>query len=135
MAGGPGTSAIMVVEFKRPGRDDYALGKDGYDPIKQVNDTVKQMRMQKRFVTSDGATINIPTTTPITAFIVADLEPKLRGVAEDYDFTESWDKTFLFRYHDGYDVYIEMFGYGKLLEDAKQRNSPFFDVLLNEIGS
>jgi hypothetical protein len=93
------------------------------------------MRAQKRFVTSDGASIAVPDNTPITAFIVADLEPKLRTLADEYDFVESWDKQYLFKYHDKFDVYTEVFGYDKLVTDAKQRNAAFFDVLLNEVGS
>ena len=31
-----------------------------------------------------------------------------------------------------YKIYTEVFGYNKLLEDAKKRNSPFFDVLMKD---
>jgi hypothetical protein len=135
VAGGQGTSSVLVVEFKRPGRDDYAIGRRGCDPIKQIKDTVKLLREEKRFVTSDGASISVPTNTPITAFVVADLEPSLVSLASEYDFTESWDRKYYFNYHDAYDVYMEIYGYDKLLEDAKKRNSPFFDVLLSDLGN
>ncbi|MFD0849982.1 ATP-binding protein, partial [Sphingosinicella xenopeptidilytica] len=34
VAGGDGTSAVMIVEFKKPGRNDYSFGADGRDPIR-----------------------------------------------------------------------------------------------------
>jgi hypothetical protein len=40
VAGGQGNTSVVVVEFKRPGRDDYSFGREGSDPIKQIHDTV-----------------------------------------------------------------------------------------------
>ncbi|MGE3395721.1 MAG: hypothetical protein AB7H79_02315 [Sphingomonas sp.] len=135
VAGGEGTSAVMVVEFKRPGRDDYKAGKDGLDPVKQVQDTVFQIRERGSFVTQDGATIEVADTTLITAFIVSDLEPSLRALGDYYDFQTSWDNKSLFNYHKKNKLYMEIFGYNKLLEDAKKRNGPFFDVLMKDFGN
>ncbi|MEP2736108.1 MAG: hypothetical protein ABJP34_07390 [Erythrobacter sp.] len=128
VAGGEGTSAVLAVEFKRPGRDDYKASVEGRDPIKQI-------RSRGSFITKDGATIDIPSSTQITAYVIADLEPSLREVARYHDFQQSWDEKSLFHYHKGYKIYTEIFGYNKLLEDAKKRNAPFFDVLLKDIGS
>lgn len=135
VAGGEGTSAVMVVEFKRPGRDNYRAGKDGSDPVKQVQDTVIQIRKRGSFVTREGATIEVSPTTLITAFIVADIEPSLREIGDYYDFQTSWDNKSLFHYHKKNKIYTEIFGYNKLLEDAKKRNGPFFDVLMNDFGN
>lgn len=133
VAGGDGTSAVMVVEFKKPGRDDYKFGTDGRDPIKQVRDTVRQIRTRGSFVTKDGATITVSAGTQITAYIIADLEPSLRSVSKEYDYQLSWDSKTLFHYHKEFDIYTEVSGYDKLLEDAKKRNGPFFDVLLKDV--
>ena len=135
VAGGEGTPAVMVVEFKRPGRNDYRAGKDGSDPVKQIIDTVSQIRDRGSFITQDGATIEISPTTLITAFIIADLEPSLKNVGEYYDFQMSWDNKSLFKYHKQLKIYTEIFGYNKLIEDAKKRNSPFFDVLMKDFGN
>ena len=135
VAGGQGTSAVMVVEFKRPGRDDYRAGKDGSDPVKQIQDTVSQIRARGSFVTRDGATIAVAPTTLINAFIIADIEPSLRQVGEYYDFQTAWDNKSMFQYHKNNKIYTEIFGYDKLLEDAKKRNGPFFDVLMNDFGN
>jgi hypothetical protein len=135
VAGGEGTPAVMVVEFKRPGRNDYRSGKDGSDPFKQVVDTVAQIRERGSFITQDGATIEISPTTLITAFIIADLEPSLKDLGEYYDFQTSWDNKSLFKFHKKLNIYAEIFGYNKLIEDAKKRNSPFFDVLMKDFGN
>ncbi len=135
VAGGDGTSAVMAVEFKRPGRDDYKSSVEGRDPIKQIRETIEQIRSRGSFVSKEGATIEIPSTTQITAYIVADLEPSLREVAKYHDFQSSWDEKSLFHYHKGYKIYTEIFGYNKLLEDARKRNAPFFDVLLKDFGN
>jgi hypothetical protein len=135
VAGGKGNTSVVIVEFKRPGRDDYAFGKEGADPIKQIHDTVEYIRDRKSFVTTSKKTIEIPSSTPMTAIIVADLEPSLRALARRYDFNDTWDKLGLFKYHDDFDVYIEIIGFNKLISDAEKRNAAFFDILLNDLGT
>jgi hypothetical protein len=93
------------------------------------------MRERKSFVTMAGKTIDIPQSTPIMAFIVADLEPSLRSLARRYDFNDTWDKHGLFKYHDEFDVFIEIFGFDKLISDAEKRNAAFFEILLNDLGT
>jgi hypothetical protein len=135
VAGGQGNTSVVIVEFKRPGRDDYSFGREGLDPIRQIHDTVEHIRDRKSFVTTTGKTIDIPESTPITAIIVADLEPTLRQLARRYDFAETWEKTGLFKYHEDFDVFIEIIGFNKLISDAEKRNAAFFEILLNDIGA
>ncbi|HUZ90417.1 MAG TPA: hypothetical protein VMU78_00715, partial [Methylocella sp.] len=135
VAGGQGNTSVVIVEFKRPGRDDYAFGREGLDPIKQIHDTVEHIRERKSFVTTHGKTIDIPTATPITSIIVADLEPTLRSLARRYDFSETWDKTGLFKFHEEFDVFIEIIGFNKLISDAEKRNAAFFEILLSDLGN
>ncbi|QDZ12550.1 hypothetical protein [Devosia ginsengisoli] len=124
VTGGQGNTSVVIVEFKRPGRDDYSFGKEGSDPIRR-----------KSFLTTSGKTIDIPTATPITAIIVADLEPSLRSLAKRYDFDETWDKRGLYKYHEEFDVFVEVFGFDKLVSDAEKRNAAFFEILLNDLGN
>ncbi|TAD78035.1 MAG: ATP-binding protein, partial [Sphingomonadales bacterium] len=86
VAGGEGTSAVMAVEFKRPGRDDYKVDTTSRDPIKQIRETIQQIRDRGSFITKQGATIEVPSSAQITAYIIADLEPSLREVAKYHDF-------------------------------------------------
>lgn len=135
VAGGDGTNSIMLVEFKRPGREKYSFGVEGEDPIKQIHDTVEQIRQRKSFVTTSKKTIEVPDGTPITAIIVADLEPSLKALARRYDFAETWDKLGLFKYHEEFDVFIEIHGFNKLISNAEKRNAAFFDILLGDLGT
>ena len=135
VAGGQGNTSIVIVEFKKPGRDNYSFGREGSDPIKQIHDTVEHIRERSSFVTMSKKTIDVPRSTPITAIIVADLEPSLRAIARRYNFNETWDKKGLFAYHDGFDVFVEIIGFDKLISDAQKRNAAFFDVLLGDLGN
>jgi len=135
VAGGQGNTSVVIVEFKRPGRDNYAFGAEGSDPIKQIHDTVEHIRTRKSFVTTSGKTIDIPASTPITSIVVADLEPSLRSLARRYDFAETWDKKGLSKYHEDFDVFIEIIGFDKLISDAEKRNAAFFEILLNDLGN
>jgi hypothetical protein len=69
------------------------------------------------------------------AIIVADLEPSLRSLARRYDFNETWDKLGLFKYHEDFDVFIEILGFDKLISNAEKRNAAFFEILLNDLGT
>jgi hypothetical protein len=135
VAGGQGNTSVVIVEFKRPGRDDYSFGREGADPIKQIHDTVEFIRDRRSFVTTAGKSIDIPQSMPVTAIIVADLEPSLRQIARRYDFDETWDKKGLFKYHDDFDIFIEILGFDKLISDAEKRNAAFFEILLNDLGT
>lgn len=135
VAGGQGNTSVVIVEFKRPGRDNYSFDQEGNDPIKQIHDTVSHIRERMSFITTAGKTIDIPHSTPITSIVVADLEPTLREVAERYDFLETWDKTGLFKYHDKFDLFIEIVDFSELISDSEKRNAAFFDILSNDIGN
>jgi hypothetical protein len=41
----------------------------------------------------------------------------------------------LFKYHEDFDVFIEILGFDKLISDAEKRNAAFFDILLNDLGT
>lgn len=64
---------------------------------------------------------------------VTDVEPTLRNVCENHDMNDSWDQNGFYMYHGKRDVFVEVIGYDKLLNDAKKRNAAFFDVLLGEL--
>lgn len=131
---GTDANTLMIVELKKPGRDDYKLGDPKKDPIEQVYQTVEHIRLHKQVRTKDGKYIDIPDGTNVYAYIVADIVPKLRGIAERNDFSNTWDKKGMYKYHDKYDVFIEIVGFDKLITDAKKRNAAFFDVLLDDPG-
>lgn len=125
---------IVLVEFKRPGRNDYKFGDAKNDPIQQVLETAVLIRDTGRIITSKGRTITVPSSSRIFAYVVADLEPTLREVCENHDFHETWDGLGYFRYHEKRDIFIELSTFDKVVTDAKRRNAAFFDILLGELS-
>jgi hypothetical protein len=127
--------AIVLVEFKRPGRDNYQFGNVKHDPIQQVIATAIQIRNTGRLVSTSGRTLDVPKGVRLYGYVVADLEPSLRTVCEDHDMADTWDQRGFFMYHEKKDLFVEVIGYSKMLDDAKKRNAAFFDVLLGELVS
>lgn len=125
---------IVLIEFKRPGRDDYRFGDVKKDPIQQVVETAVKIRETGRIITETGRTISVPAGVRLYAYVVADVEPTLRKVCENHDMNDSWDQKGFYQYHAKKDVFIEVMGYDKLVDDAKKRNAAFFDVLLGELA-
>ena len=125
---------LVLIEFKRPGRDDYNYGDAGKDPIQQVIETAVKIREDGRIITKSGRTIAVPGGVRLYAYVVADVEPTLRAVCENHDMHDTWDQKGFYTYHSKKDVFIEVMGYDKLIDDAKKRNAAFFDVLLGELA-
>jgi hypothetical protein len=117
LAGG----GVVIIEFKRPGRDDY--NKDPADQIIQ------------RFVEIDAGDVKDIEGRPVNpdrlryvGYLVADLTPTLRKqVAMRYHRTVDND-GFFYTLPEG-NGYIEIISYDKLLRDAKRRNRALFDKL------
>ena len=119
-------SAIVIVEFKRPERDDYT---DEENPIAQVLDYIEQIRRGKAR-RADGSTVSPPATcTPFYCHIVATLTPGLRDVARRSSFIEAPDRQGFFHYNPNFLAYIELIDYRKSLSDAVKRNKAFFEKL------
>jgi hypothetical protein len=125
---------IVLIEFKRPARDDYSYGDAKHDPIQQVIETAIKIREEQRIITKTGRTISVPKGVRLYAYVVADIEPTLRDVCESHDMHDSWDQKGFYMYHTKKDVFVEVMGYDKLVDDAKKRNAAFFDVLLGELA-
>ena len=125
---------IVLIEFKRPGRDNYTYGDAKHDPIQQVIETAIKIREEQRIITKTARTISVPPGVRIYAYVVADIEPPLRAVCENHDMQDTWDQKGFYMYHAKKDIFVEVMGYDKLVDDAKKRNAAFFDVLLGEIA-
>lgn len=127
-------NTIVLVEFKRPGRNDYRFGNVKLDPVQQLFETALDIRETGRLVTSSGRTLSVRNGVRIFGYVVADLEPTLRAVCENHDMSTTWDDRGYYRYHEKRDVFVEVLGYDKMVDDAKKRNSAFFEILLGDLG-
>jgi hypothetical protein len=115
------TGAIVVIEFKRPGRDDYRA-----DPAQQVIQRFVEIK-QSKANDIDGRPIN-PAGIRYFGYLIADLTPSLRFQME-MNYHPSLDGEGYFKTLPGGNGYVEIISYDKLLKDARRRNRILFDKL------
>ena len=115
-------SKVLLVEFKRPGRTNYA---DNENPQSQVERYVRKLQGG---ALSDvkGRPIKLDNRTVFHCFIVADIVGKLD------EWTYTWQHTAdgrgrLYQPQSGFRGSIELIGWDALLGDARARNQAFFD--------
>ncbi|MEZ5991363.1 MAG: hypothetical protein R3E76_03320 [Planctomycetota bacterium] len=118
-------TSVVIVEFKRPMRDDYTGDKN---PLVQVRDYIIEIR-EGRARTEDGRDIPVSKDVPFYCYIVCDMNEKLRMLAQDFQLIQTPDNMGYFGFNPHYNAYFEIVTYSKLLLDAKKRNMVFFERL------
>ena len=120
--------SIRIIEFKRPGRDDYT---ENSNPINQVYDYIDALQDGK-IVTPKGKKItDINDRSIFYCYIVCDLTNSLKKIIERKGvFKPHPDGRGYFGYNDNKKAYIDIIQYDALLKDAKLRNKIFFDKLV-----
>ena len=121
--------SFTIVEFKKPGRNDYVYGDPKKDPTFQVRRYIRE--------TIDGNTklkgrpIEAKNNTPFYCYIVADITDTLRYILAEESFIPTADGKGFFKFYDtsNYKAYIEVLPFTKVINDAKQRNRILFDKL------
>lgn len=117
--------SIVLIEFKRPARNDY---DDEENPVTQVFDYVRRLKQSKAF-DRKGRPITIAPTTPIYAHIVCDLTLTLQEQAVNAGLKLMPDSHGYFGYNDTLGVYVDIVSFDKLIDDAKRRNAILFEQL------
>ena len=117
--------SIVLVEFKRPKRDDYS---EEENPILQVNRYAREI-IEGSVKDKNEREFNLRQNTPIYAFIICDLTPKLIAYAKDggYKLLPNGDGFFFF--NDNYNMYVEISSFDKILKDSREHNRVLFDKL------
>lgn len=116
---------IVILELKRPMRDDYSIGEN---PIEQLLGYVDKLSSNK-MTDRNGRVIRVGDNTQFYLYAVCDITPNLIKVAEFNDFKETPDKMGMYKYHDKKHAYIEVLSYDKIIIDAEKRNRILFDKL------
>ena len=112
---------MVIIEFKRPGRDDYSS-----DPAQQVlNHFVAIDDGKVRDV--DGITVN-PSNIRYYGYLIAELTPTLKKQMR-FNYQQSVDGEGFFKTLPGGNGYMEIISYDKLLRDAQRRNRALFEKL------
>jgi hypothetical protein len=73
--------------------------------------------------------IKVSKETPVYVYVISDLVDKIHEFAKGFSLTISPDGEGYFGFSSGFNVYIEVRSYRKLIEDAKMRNKIFFKKL------
>jgi len=120
--------SVVLVEFKRPVRDDYNADDPKKNPVSQVLKYITTLKAGEGRK-AKGQAIHIQETTPFYAYIVADFTKSLRDLATREDFMPTPDGDGYFRFFQNFNCYVEMLSYQKMIRDAKKRNQAFFDKL------
>lgn len=117
--------SIVLVEFKRPMRDDYS---EEENPIAQINRYAREI-IEGEAKDKNSREFDFRENTPIYAYIVCDLTKKLKAYAKDggYKLLPNGDGYFFF--NDNYNMYVEIMSFDKILNDSRERNRVLFDKL------
>jgi hypothetical protein len=118
-------SSIVIVEFKRPMRDDYT---DAENPITQVNNYVRKIN-ENSINDKNGRPFDLRAGTPAYAYIVCDLTPKMREFAENAGYIKMPDNDGYFTFNPNHNLYVEIVSFDKLLVNSQQRNKALFEKL------
>ena len=124
-------SSIVVVEFKRPERNDY---KPSDNPLLQSFEMVREIR-SSRFKDHKGRPISAANDKiPAFCYVICDITETLKNALAFADAIATPDGQGYYGYNKHYGAYYEVIDYNKLLRDAKKRNRIFFDKL-NILGN
>jgi hypothetical protein len=118
-------SSIVVVEIKRPMRNDASEDKD---PIGQTLEYVKRIR-NGGVNTASGRPIPAQAESPAFCYIVADLTPTMVNRCELANLRRTHDGMGYFGFNDAAKAYIEVMSFDRLVNSATERNRAFFDKL------
>ena len=117
--------SIVIIEFKRPQRNDYTGDKNPVDQIYNYIDDIKTNKVTDK----NGRPIMTQKGVPFYAYVIADITPTLDEVAKRRGLIKTPDNMGYYGYTKDFDVYIEIISHTKLLSDAKKRNQILFDKL------
>lgn len=123
----PPLASIVVVEIKRPMRDDAREGEDK-DPIEQALGYIERIR-EGRVTTRAGRPIPRSETIPGFCYVLCDLTPSIVKRCRILNLWVTSDNMGYFGFNTNYNAYIEVISFDRLVEAARQRNKAFFDKL------
>ncbi|MDP3584292.1 MAG: hypothetical protein Q8R61_04145 [Thiobacillus sp.] len=120
-------ASIVIVEIKRPMRNDAAAGEEK-DPVEQALGYLERIR-EGGAKTSSGRPIPRSDDIPGFCYAICDITPTVERRCKTLGLTVTSDHLGYFGYNPNYKAYIEVISFDRLLNSARQRNRAFFDKL------
>lgn len=127
-AGDEKQNPVTILEFKKPGRDDFANPSSKENPVKQVVRYVQQIRNGKS--KTKGRPINTDENTQFYGYIIVDFTEKVKKWARlDEDFTPMPDGLGYYKWWSNMNLYVEILSWDKIVKDSTLRNRIFTEKL------
>ena len=120
-------ASLVVVELKRPMRNDAAAGEDK-DPIEQALGYLDRIRSGGA-LTKNGRPIPKSEDIPGYCYAICDITPSIEKRCKVLGLTPTQDHSGYFGYNPNYQAYLEVISFDRLVNSAKERNKAFFDKL------
>ena len=120
-------ASIVIVELKRPMRNDAATGKDK-NPVEQALDYLERIRNGK-VQTQTGRQIPESENIPAFCYAICDITPTVKKQCSILGLTATHDHLGYFGYNPNYRAYVEVISFDRLVNAAKERNRAFFERL------
>ena len=120
-------ASIVVVEIKRPMRNDAAQGEEK-DPIEQALGYLDRVR-EGGVTTASGRPIPGAENIPGFCYVLCDITPTIEKRCKYHDAIRSSDGLSYFFYNKAFKAYVEVTSFDGLLNAARRRNRAFFDQL------
>lgn len=120
-------ASLVVVEIKRPMRDDAAKGEID-DPIEQALGYLDRIRDGK-VTTDSGRPIPKSDAIPGFCYLICDITPSIEKRCKIHDLKRTSDGLGFFGYKESYKAYVEVVSFTRLVNAATERNRAFFDKL------
>jgi len=117
--------SVVIVEFKKPMRKNYA---ESDNPVDQIYGYIERIRAGKE-TGSNGRPLLVSDSTRFDCYIVADITPSLETFLNRRNLKKTADGLGYFIHHDGYNAYLEVIPFSKLIENARKRNQILFEKL------
>lgn len=117
-------SRLVLIEFKRPGRDEYP---DAENPIEQIKRYINLLKGGD-LKTIKGRPIKLTENTIFDCFLIADIIGKVDTWTADWAKTPN-ERGRIYEFKSGHRGSIEVIGWDDLISDARFRNQAFFDQM------
>lgn len=123
------SNPITILEFKKPGRDNFVNQSSKEDPVKQIVRYVNSVRRGK-YKTPKGKQILVSDNTPFYGYVMCEITAKVKEWLEtEQQFTPMPDGLGWYHWFPNINLYMEVLSWDKVLRDAQMRNSIFFHKL------
>jgi hypothetical protein len=120
-------ASIVVVEIKRPMRNDAKAGED-HDPIEQALGYLRRVR-EGKVTTASGRPIPNSHEIPGFCYVLCDLTETIKNRCDYASLRRTQDGLGYFGFNEPLKAYIEVISFDGLLNAANQRNRAFFEKL------